>query len=96
MIGCERCRPTKQQEALRLLDKLASEPYSEPHGTRVDRRPIWEIIEQINGGLPKDTWAVVPTDGSINLDLRSAQAAAVKVAFVDTLYFVVLFNPRDQ
>jgi hypothetical protein len=65
--------PDKQQEALRLLDKLASEPGSEPHGTRVDRRPIWEIIEEINGGLPKDTWDDVPTDGSINLDLYGAQ-----------------------
>jgi hypothetical protein len=34
----------------------------------VDRRPIWEIIEEINRGLPKDTWDDVPTDGSISLD----------------------------
>ena len=60
--------PIKQQKALRLLDTLASEPGSEPHVTPVDRRQIWEIIEEINGGLPKDTWDDVTTDGSINLD----------------------------
>ncbi|MGH9899042.1 MAG: hypothetical protein ACRD63_00430 [Pyrinomonadaceae bacterium] len=59
--------PNKQQEALRLLDTLASEPGSEPHGN-VDCRPIWEIVEEVNAGLPADTWENVPTDGSINLD----------------------------
>jgi hypothetical protein len=34
----------------------------------VDRRPIWEIVDEINAGLPADTWENVPTDGSINLD----------------------------
>ena len=28
--------------------------------------------------------------------ISSAEAAVVKEAFVDTLYFVALFNPRDQ
>ena len=60
--------PNKQQEALRLLDTLASEPGSEPHGTDACRRPIWEIVEEVNAGLPADTWENVPTDGSINLD----------------------------
>ena len=60
--------PNKQQEALRLLDTLASGANSEPNGTRVDRRPIWELVEEINRGLPEDTWDNVPTDGSINLD----------------------------
>jgi len=60
--------PTKQQEALRLLDTLAGEASSEPNGTGVDRRPIWEIVEEVNAGLPTDTWDDVPTDGSINLD----------------------------
>ena len=45
--------PNKQQEALRLLDKLASEPGSEPHGAGVDRRPIWEIVEEVNEGLTR-------------------------------------------
>ncbi len=58
----------KQQEALRLLDTLASAPGSEPSGTDLDRRPIWEIVEEVNAGLPADTWENVPTDGSINLD----------------------------
>lgn len=57
--------PNKQQEALRLLDTLA---HSEPNGAGVDRRPIWEVIDQINAELPADTWENVPTDGSINLD----------------------------
>jgi hypothetical protein len=60
--------PNKQHEALRLLDSLASEANPGPDGIGVDRRPIWEIVEEINGGLPKDTWDDVPTDGSINLD----------------------------
>jgi hypothetical protein len=60
--------PAKQQEALRLLDTLASGASSEPNGTRANRRPIWEIVEEVNVGLPADTWDSVPTDGSINLD----------------------------
>jgi hypothetical protein len=60
--------PSKQQEALRLLDTLANGARSEPPGTSVDRRPIWEIVEKVNAGLPADTWDSVPTDGSINLD----------------------------
>ena len=58
--------PEKQQEALRLLDTLTTGPSSE--GTDVDRRPIWEVVDEINSGLPADTWENVPTDGSINLD----------------------------
>jgi hypothetical protein len=60
--------PNKQREALRLLDTLASAAGSEPNGTGLDRRPIWELAEEINAGLPVDTWDNVPTDGSINLD----------------------------
>ena len=57
--------PNNQQEALRLLDTLASEPGSELHDIR---KPIWEVIEKINERLPKDTLYDVPADGSINLD----------------------------
>lgn len=60
--------PNKQQEALRLLDALASGASAEPNGTSLDRRPIWEVVEKVNAGLPTDTWENVPTDGSINLD----------------------------
>jgi hypothetical protein len=56
----------KQQEALRLLDTFASDASSQD--TDVDRKPIWEIVDEINAGLPADTWENVPTDGSINLD----------------------------
>ena len=56
----------KQQEALRLLDTLTMGASSEV--TEVDRRPIWEIVNEINARLPADTWENVPTDGSINLD----------------------------
>jgi hypothetical protein len=59
---------SKRQEALRLLDSLASGVSAEPNGTSLDRRPIWEIVEEVNAGLPADTWDSVPTDGSINLD----------------------------
>jgi hypothetical protein len=60
--------PNKRQEALRLLDTLASGPSAEPNGTGRDRRPIWEIVEEVNAALPADTWDSVPADGSINLD----------------------------
>jgi hypothetical protein len=60
--------PNKQRAALRLLDQLASESRSEPHKSSTDRRPIWEIVEEINEELPEDTWDNVPTDGSVNLD----------------------------
>jgi hypothetical protein len=60
--------PNKQQEALRLLDNLAGGATSEPNGTGADRRPVWEVVDEINAGLPADTWENVPTDGSINLD----------------------------
>ncbi len=60
--------PNKQREALRLLDTLTSKGTSEPNGTDAARRSIWEIVEEVNAGLPADTWDAVPTDGSINLD----------------------------
>jgi hypothetical protein len=44
--------PNKQREALRLLDTLASGASAEPNGTGVDRRSIWEIVEEVNAGLP--------------------------------------------
>ena len=58
--------PDKQREALKLLDTLVMGASSE--GIGGDRKPIWEIVEEINAGLPADTWENVPTDGSINLD----------------------------
>jgi hypothetical protein len=58
--------PDKQQEALRLLDSLVMAVSSE--ATDAGRRSIWEVIDEINAGLPADTWENVPTDGSINLD----------------------------
>ena len=57
--------PSKQEEALRLLDNLAR---SEGNGTHLARKSIWDVVEEINAGLPADTWETVPTDGSINLD----------------------------
>ena len=58
--------PEKQQEALRLLDTLTTAAASE--GTNLSRRPIWDVVDEINVGLPADTWENVPTDGSVNLD----------------------------
>ena len=54
--------PSKQLAALRLLDTLAGVE------TEGSRRPIWEIVEEVNASLPADTWDNVPADGSINLD----------------------------
>jgi transcriptional regulator with AAA-type ATPase domain len=45
--------PDKQQEALRLLDTLATEPSSESHGTRVDRRPIGKLSKKSTVGYLK-------------------------------------------
>src|ERR1044072_7201236 len=58
--------PDKQREAFRLLDSLATDDRSDY--TTADRRAIWEVVDEINAGLPADTWENVPTDGSINLD----------------------------
>lgn len=58
----------KQREALRLLDTLAVGASAEPNGTGAHRKPVWEVVEEVNAGLPDDTWDKVPTDGSINLD----------------------------
>ena len=66
----------KKQEALRLLDTLASEPGSEPHGTRVDRRPIWEIEEfvapvtrrHVGERRERTAQLIFASDGSINPD----------------------------
>ncbi len=60
--------PNKQREALRLLGTLASGASAEPNATALDRRPIWELVNEINAGLLADTWDSVPTDGPINLD----------------------------
>lgn len=57
--------PNKQQEALRLLDSLATSSSSE--GTGVERKPVWQVVDEINAGLPADTWENVPADGSSNL-----------------------------
>jgi hypothetical protein len=60
--------PDKQEEALKLLNTLATDAGAEPNGVGADRKPIWELVEEINARLPADTWDDVPTDGSINLD----------------------------
>lgn len=60
--------PNKQVEALRLLETLATDASDVPNGTSLNRRSIWEIVQEVNAGLPADTWDSVPTDGSINLD----------------------------
>ena len=57
--------PNKQEEALRLLDNLAKSEFNE---NPLDRKSIWDVVESINTELPADTWEMVPTDGSINLD----------------------------
>ena len=36
--------PNKQQEALRLLDTLATGASSE--GTGVDRKPVWQVVDE--------------------------------------------------
>jgi len=54
LIDKVRALPTnKQQEALRLLDTLVGEPGSEPNGTGVDRRPIWEVVEEVNAPVTR-------------------------------------------
>ena len=58
--------PDKQREALRLLESLAEDNSSEV--IEANRRSIWQVVDEINAGLPADTWENVPTDGSINLN----------------------------
>ena len=65
--GLQALPASKQQEALRLLDTLASGASVEPNGSPGDRRPIWAVVDETNASLPADTWENVPTDGSINL-----------------------------
>jgi len=65
--------PNKQQEALRLLDILASGASSEPNGTGVDRRPIWEVVDEINAGLPTDTWRMYPPTARSILIITSTE-----------------------
>jgi hypothetical protein len=63
--------PNKQQEALRLLDTLASGATSEPNGMAVDRRPVWKIVEELNAGLPADTWENVRQTARLILIITS-------------------------
>ena len=65
--------PNKQQEALRLLDTLASGAGSEPNGTGGDRRSIWEVVDEINAGLPADTWDSVPPTARLILIIFSTE-----------------------
>lgn len=60
--------PSKQRVALSLLEKLADDSGSAPHETTKMNKQIWQVIEDINTGLPEDSWNEVPTDGSFNLD----------------------------
>ena len=78
LIDKVRALPTnKQQEALRLLDTLANGARSEADGTGGDRRPIWEIVEEVNAPVTRrhvgerrerTAQLIFATDGSINLD----------------------------
>ena len=45
--------------------------------------PVWQVVDEINAGLPADTWENVPDrrlDQSWSLSLRSAEAAAVTMS----------------
>ena len=57
--------PSKQLVALQLLNTLAEVSNYE---SSANRKPIWEIVEEVNASLPAGTWDNVPADGSINLD----------------------------
>ncbi len=60
--------PDKQREALGYLDALAAKDSVGAAEAGLDKRPVWEVIEEMNRLSPPDTWDGVPTDGSINLD----------------------------
>ena len=55
----------KQQEVLALVDEMLREGQA-PRPR--EKRPIWEIIEEISREAPPGTWDEVPTDGSVNHD----------------------------
>lgn len=58
----------KQLEALDYLSALAAKDGVAAEEAGLDKRPVWEVIEEMNRLSPPDTWDEVPTDGSINLD----------------------------
>jgi len=60
--------PQKQEEALRLIDSLASRAGSELNRSSDSHRSVWDVVKEVNAGLPADTWDTVPDDGSLNLD----------------------------
>jgi hypothetical protein len=62
--------PDKQEEALDYISALMAEIHEAAASTdrNLEKRPVWEVIEEMNRLSPPDTWDEVPTDGSANLD----------------------------
>lgn len=60
--------PAKQRELLGIVETLEREALHDGASDQEDRRPIWEVIEEISSQAPPETWDEVPTDGSINVD----------------------------
>lgn len=59
--------PEKQRELLGIVETLSQRGASATAADG-DRRPIWEVIEEISSQAPPEAWDDVPTDGSINVD----------------------------
>ena len=61
--------PDKQQKLLHIVEDLEQQTALETTAELdPNRRPVWEIIEEISSQVPPEAWDEVPTDGSINVD----------------------------
>ncbi len=58
-------------EALRLLhereESQTPSDESQPEEEE-EHRPIWEVIQNITKGIPKETWDKLPADGALEHD----------------------------
>ena len=51
--------PDRQREVLEFIDNLGELPSS-----KLDDRPIWEVIAEISASVPDEEWAKLPADGA--------------------------------
>ena len=55
----------KQREILEFVENLEKRTAEEEAS---QRRPIWEVIEEISNQIPLEEWDKIPSDGSLNVD----------------------------
>ena len=52
---------------MRFLEEL-EEPVGPSATPTTEPKAVWEIVEEVTGRIPREMWAELPSDGSINLD----------------------------